>query len=452
MDNKNIEKFYIDKMTLSGKSQSLNDFKKPVEFAGGIKGQKVFGKILRKGKSKAKGRIIELIEKSPLETEKVCQNFGKCGGCLLLSVPYDEQIKLKEEMLREHFLSMGHREFADIKLLKSPANLEYKNKMEFTFGNKEKDGPMNLGLHQRGSFMNILSCADCKLVDDDYRKILEFTENYFKSENLTFYKAKAHTGYLRNLIIRKGFFTGEILVNLVTTSGNHGLEKYAGKLKELKLTGKITGIIHTENDNISDTVTPEKVKLIDGRDYFYDYILDKKFKISPFSFFQTNSQGANALFKEVLGMIKDGYDEIYDLYSGTGTIAITLSSKAKKITGIEIVQEAVLAAKENAKINNAANTEFICADVNEALPELNDNLPLIVLDPPRGGIPLKSLQKIISFNPEQILYISCNPKMLAKDLIMLKDNEYKVIKKSAVDMFPNTNHVECIALIQRVKS
>jgi len=448
MKNKQIIEFNIDEMIFGGESLNITEFDKKVTMKGGIIGQKVKAVIQKKRKDKIQAKILEVTEKSYLETEDVCSNFGRCGGCTILSVNYENQLKLKSEQLLKLFHKFGHTEIENIDVVGSPMQQEYKNKMEFTFGNEEKDGDLLIGLHKKNSSMSIVDVEDCKIIDEDYRKILKTTGEYFRKQGLPHYHIMSHEGYLRHLVIRKGINTEELLINIVTTSQiDFDLTDYINILANIELNGNIVGILHTLNDSFSDTVTPEKIEILYGRDYFYDILLDKKFKISPFSFFQTNTKGAEVLYKTAMNMIDGEKNLIFDLYSGTGTIGISMSQRAKKVIGIEIIKEAVEMAKKNAIANNISNVEFIAGDVKEEVSKLSDNPELIILDPPRAGINPKALKDIIDFNAKEILYISCNPKMLVQDLIILKESGYEIKNVKGVDMFPNSYHCETICYL-----
>jgi len=451
MKNKVVE-LSIDEMIFGGESINNTAFDKKVLLKGGIKGQKVSALIQKSRRDKYQAKILSVIEKSSLETQEVCSKYGQCGGCSMLSVDYDNQLSLKSEQLTKLFHKNGHTEVEKIDIVPSPLQKEYKNKMEFTFGNEVKDGDLIIGLHKKNSPMSIVPVEDCLLVDEDYRTILKMTGEYFRAKNLPHYHIKSHEGYLRHLVIRKGENTKQLLINIVTTSQlDFDLSEYVQKLQALKLESTIVGILHTTNDSLSDTVKDDKVDLLFGDNYFYDILLGNKFKISPFSFFQTNTKGAETLYKTAMEMIDGEKDIIFDLYSGTGTIGISLSARAKKVIGIEIVEEAVEMARENAEANKVKNVEFIAGDVKEEVSKLTNSPQLIILDPPRAGINPKALKDIIGFNSKQMLYISCNPKMLVQDLKVLKEAGYEIVKLKGVDMFANTYHVETIALIQRVK-
>ena len=450
MKNKIVE-LNIDEMIFGGESINNTAFDKKVVLKGGIKGQKVSALIQKSRRDKFQGKILSVIEKSSLENQEVCSKYGQCGGCSMLSVDYDNQLSLKSEQLTKLFHKNGHTEVDKIDIVPSPLQKEYKNKMEFTFGNEVKDGELVIGLHKKNSPMSIVPVEDCLLVDEDYREILKMTGEYFRVKKLPHYHIKNHEGYLRHLVIRKGENTRQLLINIVTTSQiDFDLGEYVQKLQALKLKSKIVGILHTTNDSLSDTVKDDRVDVLYGEDYFYDILLGNKFKISPFSFFQTNTKGAETLYKTAIEMIDGEKDIIFDLYSGTGTIGISLSTRAKKVIGIEIVEEAVEMARENAIDNNVKNIEFIAGDVKQEISKLTNSPQLIILDPPRAGINPKALNDIIGFNAKQILYISCNPKMLVQDLKVLKEAGYEIIKTKGVDMFPNTYHVECVVLLSKV--
>lgn len=441
---------YIERVDFPNKG-ILNIDGEKIIVKNGLTGQKVRFSINKVRKGRKEGRLLKILEKSYLETrEPVCKNFGACGGCTYQTISYEEQLHLKENQIKSMIdVICNHYEFENIK--KSPIEWGYRNKMEFSFGDEEKDGPLSLGLHKRGSFHDILTTSDCKIVDEDYNQILICVLNYFSERGTTFYRKLSHTGYLRHLLVRKAAKTGEILVNLVTSSQEEmDLSPFAEELKSLELSGTIVGILHTINDSLADVVQSDFMEVLYGRDYIYEELLGLKFKISTFSFFQTNSLGAEVLYntaREFIGETKDKL--IFDLYSGTGTIAQILAPVAKKVIGVEIVEEAVEAAKENAKLNGLDNCKFITGDVLKVIDTIEERPDLIVLDPPRDGIHPKALEKIIDYGVERIVYISCKPTSLVRDLEVLLERGYRVEKVCGVDMFPGTVHVETVCLLSR---
>ena len=458
-----------------------------------ITGQKIRFIVNKNRSGKAEGRLLEVLQKSPLEIESACKHFATCGGCQYQNLSYEEQLKLKEgqvrELLREPLRellrdvicpaieqgsSASERDkfedsFEGIK--GSPVQFEYRNKMEFSFGDEVKGGALALGMHRRGSFYDIVSVKECQIVDEDYRRILSCALAYFNEKEVSFYHKISHQGYLRHLLVRKAVKTGEILIDIITTSQTppdticmeQGLmEDFANELCKLETTGKIIGILHTTNDSLSDTVKDDGTKILYGRDHFYEELLGLRFKITPFSFFQTNSLGAEVLYeivREYVGNLgtnsgtnsgsETNKQIIFDLYSGTGTIAQLLAPIAKKVIGVEIVEEAVLAARENAELNGLHNCEFIAGDVLKVLDEIEERPDFIVLDPPRDGIHPKALTKIIDYGVDKIVYISCKPTSLARDLEVFLMRGYHVERMCAVDMFPGTVHVETIVGLQR---
>ena len=417
-----------------------------------IPGQTVKFMVNKKKHGKCEGRLLEVVCQADTETNERCGHFGKCGGCVYQTVRYEEQLKMKENAVKKLLAPVINTEYEWEGIIGSPVSSEYRNKMEFSFGDEVKDGPIALGLHKRNSMYDIVTVTGCKIVDNDYRKILKCVYDYALEKNLTYYHKMKHEGYLRHLLVRKAVKTGQILVDIVTTTINDiPMDELADRLKALSLDGEITGFLHTYNDSVADAVINQKTEIVFGRDYIEEELLGLKFKITTFSFFQTNSLGAEVLYskaRDYVGTTKDKV--IFDLYSGTGTIAQMLAPVAKKVIGVEIIPEAVEAAKINAGINGLDNCEFIADDVLNALDNIKDKPDFIVLDPPRDGINPKALKKIIDYGVESMVYISCKPTSLARDLEVLTARGYRVEKVCAVDMFPATPHVETVCLLSKL--
>ena len=466
----------------------------------GMPGQHVRFRINKKRRDKVEGQLLEVLEHSPLEQlTPHCSNFPACGGCLYHTMPYEEQEAMKEQQLRELLLPViaraeavsdrnaagsdlsesDHTEMAcayrdDLDqtelarvmdqaaevfegIRSTPSQFRYRNKMEFAFGDAEKDGPLTLGLHRKNSTYDILTASDCALVHEDFGKIVRCVLEFFREQGLPYFHKITHEGYLRHLLVRRAEDTGEILVDLVTTSQTPGSSAdckslwaagFTERLLALPLEGKIVGILHTTNDAIADIIRNDHTDILYGKDSFDERLLGLTFKITPFSFFQTNSKGAEILYetaREFLGAVEN--QTVFDLYSGTGTIAQMLAPVAKKVVGVEIIEEAVQAARENAERNGLDNCEFVAGDVLKVLDELQDKPDVIVLDPPRDGIHPKALPKIIAYGVERIVYISCKPTSLARDLEVLQEGGYRVERMCGVDMFPNTQHVETVCLL-----
>jgi len=466
-----------------------------------LPGQRVRFVVNKFRNGQAKGRLLEVVEKSPWETrEKVCNIFPSCGGCLYQTFDYEKQLEIKEQQVKETLDKAIDYVYDFAKILPAPSEFQYRNKMEFSFGDDRKDGPLTLGLHKRASTYDILTADDCQLVHEDMTKVLACILVFFRERNIPYYKKMSHEGILRHLVLRRGERTGELLVNLVTTSQtilpitaqevpyeqqrkvplqvkkeevtrkqmeiieqrqgiqriqqlDMDLSSLVEDLRNLDLEGEIVGITHIINDSLSDVVKCDELRLLYGRDFLYDRLFALQFKISPFSFFQPNTKGAELIYtkvKEYLGDVKDKV--IYDLFSGTGTISQVLASEAKAVIGVEIVAEAVEAAKENAKLNGLQNCYFIAGDVLEVLDTLTSIPDVIVLDPPRDGIHPKALPKVIALNCPKIVYVSCKVTSLARDLVALHQAGYRVEKATCIDQFAQTAHVEAVVLLARVEA
>lgn len=419
----------------------------------GMPGQRVRFMINKKRSGRAEGRLLEVLEKSSLETrEPVCNIFPECGGCMYQTMSYENQLEMKERQVRELLDgALNGTEYQWEGIHGSPIEFAYRNKMEFSFGDAYKDGPLTLGLHKKGSTYDVLTANDCKLVHEDMTKILTCVHEYFLKRNVSYYKKMQHTGYLRHLLLRRGVTTGEILVHVITTSQEeHNLESLKEELLALPLEGKIVGIMHIINDSLSDVVQSDETRILYGQDFFYETLLGLRFKISTFSFFQPNSLAAEVLYSVVRQYIGDTKDKVvFDLYSGTGTIAQLAASVADEVIGVEIVEEAVEAAKENAALNNLGNCKFIAGDVLKVLDDLTDKPDVIILDPPRDGIHPKALPKILSYGVDHIVYISCKATSLARDLPAFLAAGYKVEKACCVDQFCQTVHVETVVLLSK---
>ena len=418
-----------------------------------VPGQKIRFSVNKIRKGKAEGRLLEVLKPSEKEIPSVCPHFGQCGGCTYQNLPYEEQLAMKESQIKKMMDEAVNGKYVWEGVKPSPVKQAYRNKMEFSFGDEYKDGPIGLGMHKRGSFHDIVNVTDCQIVDEDYRKILDCTLEAARESGLLYYHRMRHTGYFRHLLVRKAVKTEEILVDLVTTTETDAqafLDTWVKKLLELELDGKMAGILHTKNDSVADVVKDEGTEVLYGQDYFYEELLGLKFKITPFSFFQTNSLGAEVLYETAREYIGDINEKvIFDLYSGTGTIAQILAPVAKKVVGVEIVEEAVEAAKENAALNGLDNCTFWAGDVLKVIDELGEVPDLIMLDPPRDGVNPKALMKILNFGVDRLVYIACKPTSLARDLEMIQGRGYKVEKISCVDLFPNTYHVETVAVMSR---
>ena len=449
----------IEKVDFPNKGYVCIDDQK-VLIKNGIPGQKVRFMIQKKRSGRAQGRILEVLEKSPLETrEAECSNFPACGGCMYQTMSYENQLAMKETQIKELLEDAlvqggqvdenGQADFEWEGIHGSPIEFGYRNKMEFSFGDEYKDGPLSLGLHKKGSTYDILNTDDCKLVHKDMTDILTCVREFFREKGASYYRKLQHTGYLRHLMLRRGVTSGEILVHLVTTTQEeYDLKPLKEQLLALPLEGKIVGIMHILNDSLSDVVQSDETRILYGQDYFYETLLGLKFRISTFSFFQPNSLAAEVLYNIVREYIQNTSGmEVFDLYSGTGTIAQLLAPVAKEVIGVEIVEDAVEAARENAKLNGLDNCRFIAGDVLKVLDDLTEKPDVIVLDPPRDGIHPKALPKILSYGVNRIVYVSCKATSLARDLEAFLAAGYRLEKACCVDQFCETVWTEAVVLL-----
>ena len=444
-----------------------------VTVKGAFRGQKVKIRIQKMKSGMAEGRLLEILERSPEETaEPVCTHFGECGGCLYQTYPYETQLAIKEQQVRRLLDGVCKdtisKDYIWEGILPSPTEYAYRNKMEFSFGDEYKDGPLALGLHKKGSFYDLVTVDACKIADSDYNRILNMSLQHFAEYGIPYYKKMSHEGTLRHLVIRQTAKSKDLLINLVVSSqiGIAGavhspilrmkqylhIEDWIRKLCSLSLHGRIAGILLTINDSLADVVQADELHLLYGEDHIVEELLGLKFKITPFSFFQTNSLGAEVLYQKAREYVGDTNDQVvFDLYSGTGTIAQMLAPVAKKVIGVEIVEEAVESARMNADYNGLNNCEFIAGDVLKVIDSIDDKPDMIVLDPPRDGIHPKALPKIIRYGVDRIVYISCKPTSLARDLVTLQAEGYRMEKACCVDMFPMTAGIETVCLLSNTQ-
>lgn len=467
---------------------------------GALPGQTVEFSVKKARKNKCEGRLRSVLKKGQLETrEAKCPNFGTCGGCNYQEIPYEQQLALKKEqvlrLIDAVYEGDGYQYDGILSVRKDGQYREwgYRNKMEFSFGDAVKDGPLTLGLHKKGSFHDIVDAEGCQIVHPDYSAVLACVREYAKENNIPYYHKRDHQGVLRHLLVRRAEVSGDMLVALVTSTQQEiDYSELVSRLLALPLEGQITGILQICNDSLGDVVQSDETKILYGKDWFEEKVLGLTFKISPFSFFQTNTSGAEVLYQRareyVLGEINIGnagetsngnmaentpgeentpggdvlnrktsdgnatethavdlHDKVvFDLYSGTGTIAQLIAPVARKVIGVEIVEEAVEAAKENAALNGLDNCEFIAGDVLKVIDDIEEKPDYIILDPPRDGIHPKALQKIIDYGVKNIVYISCKPTSFARDLAVFQERGYELKRVSNVDLFPETVHVETV--------
>lgn len=429
---------------------SYND--KKVQFKGGIIGQKVALKTLRQKKDSIKAKLQEVLESSYLETIEGCPQTGVCGGCTYQKLTYEDELNYKRNLINDLFSNLQDQTIPHINA--SPEIYAYRNKMEYTFGDEFKDGPITLGLHRKNRFYEIVNTIGCNIINSDFEMIRQFTMQFFYNHGFKSYHKIKNEGALKFFIIRYSFATKEIMINLVTkedkTISEELLAEFVEEAQKLKLEGEIVSAFHTISNSTADAVVPEQIRHIYGQDHITEKINGLQFNISPFSFFQPNPMGAQKLYNKALEFAGDIEDKlVYDLYCGTGTISQIFAKKARKVIGVELIEEAVEKAKENAALNNIQNCEFIANDVLLEIENLTQTPDILVLDPPREGIHPKAIGKILDLETRTVVYISCNPKTMARDLEEFIDRGYKIVQIEVFDQFPRTAHVETVVLIQR---
>ena len=416
-----------------------------------VPGQKVQAQVFKKRGSGVEARLQEVIERSPLERETgMCSHYALCGGCTYQTMRHEEELRLKERQVKRLLENAGICVQSWEGIVPAPSETGYRNKCEFSFGDEEKDGDLALGMRKRMSYYEVVTLKDCNIVDADYLRIIEGTLQFFQERKVPFYHKARHDGSLRHLVVRKGAATGEILINLVTSSEvPFSVEEFKDMLLGLELDGSVCGILHSVNDGLADVVKSDEMRLLYGRDFFMEKLFDLEFKVSVYSFFQTNSAGAEKLYSIVKEFAGDVADKtVFDLYCGTGTIGqIMAEAGSKKVIGIELIEEAVVAANENAKRNHLENCTFLAGDVLKMVDELKERPDLIIVDPPRDGIHPKAIGKIIAFGAPEIVYVSCKPTSLARDLEIFQQEGYQVERVKLMDMFPRTVHVETVCLL-----
>jgi len=432
-----------------------------------LPGDKVRLKINKNKKNYAEASVVEFVERSPFRIEPLCNHFGTCGGCKLQNYNYEKQIEFKTQAVIDAFERIGGFENLTIpKTIKNNDTFFYRNKMEFSFSNDiwrekadmESTEKFGLGLHVPRFHSKILNIEKCFLQSELSNSILNFTRNFFKGLDTSIYTTKTHSGFLRFLIIREGKNTNDIMVNLVTYDYDKELiENYSREISERF--PQVTTFINSYSQKKAQIAFGESSNNLFGNGYIYEHLnnenKDLVFKISPNSFFQTNTKQAEKLFNIATGFLElKNSDNVLDLYCGAGSIAIYISGKINNVTGVELVSDAIENAKENAKLNKIENVDFILSDIKDFIETINDskkyiNYNKVILDPPRSGLHPDICKILSESNFEKICYISCNPVTQARDLKMIcEKGNYKIEKIQPVDMFPHTYHIENVVSLK----
>ena len=459
-----LEKVLITDVAAEGKAIArVNDLVVFVPYV--VPGDVVDLQLRRKKHSYAEAEAVKFHEYSEKRAVPFCEHYGVCGGCVWQILPYEEQLKYKQKQVFDALTRIGKVELPEITpIIGSEKTQCYRNKLEFTFSNKRwltreevasgVDFERNaVGFHITGAFDKVLPIEKCWLQDDICNQIRNAIRDYALEHNYTFIDLRQHTGMMRNLIIRTAS-TGELMVIVVArVEGNAEMQQFLTLMEFVKQTfPQITSLQYVINNKVNDAIGDLEVMLYSGRDHIFEEMEGLRFKIGPKSFYQTNSEQAYQLYKVARNFAQLTGDElVYDLYTGTGTIANFVSRQARKVIGIEYVPEAIEDAKVNSAVNGIENTLFYAGDMKDILTDdfitAHGQPDVIITDPPRAGMHPDVINVILNAAPQRIVYVSCNPATQARDLQLL-DAKYSVKAVQPVDMFPQTHHVENVVLLE----
>ena len=435
---------------------------KVIFVSGGVPGDLVDVQLTKSKKDWAEGRVVRLVEPAPDRAQPFCKHFGTCGGCKWQMLPYEKQLIFKQQEVEENLKRIGKLELPEIMpILGSKKTTEYRNKLEFTFSTKrylteremEMDQPLEqmpaLGYHAPRLFDKVIDITECHLMHPVNNRIRNIIREHAKQHELAYYDIRAHVGWLRNIIIRYTSL-GELMVNVCI---NHEDEPARKKLLDhlLETVPEITTLLYTINPKWNDTLQGLEPVVYSGSGQITEILGGKRFLISPKSFFQTNSAQAETLYEVVRSFAGlTGTEIVYDLYCGTGSIGLFVSDAAKKIVGVELVEDAIEDAKKNAELNDIHHAHFFAGDVikicDDDFFKTHGRLDLVITDPPRAGMHEKLVNKLLDMEAPRVVYVSCNSATMARDLGLLA-SKYRVDKVQPVDMFPHTHHIECVVLL-----
>ena len=416
-------------------------------------GDKVNVKILKVQKNMAYGKVMEILEPSKDRIEPKCQVFNRCGGCVYHHITYEAELALKEKRVADTLRRIGGIDIIPNTIMGAVYTERYRNKAEFPVG-KNKEGCIISGFYAPRSH-NIIDCESCHIQNETADRVKNIVVDFMERHNVSPYNEKSREGIVRHIFVRTGAVSGEVMVVIVINADNL---PHADKLTQM-LQENIKGLVSLQlniNKENTNVILGNKFVLIYGKDYINDTLCGLQFKISAPAFYQVNHSQCEILYNEAIKMAGlTGSEVCVDLYCGIGTITLILARHSKKVYGVEIVEEAVLNAKENAQINNIKNAEFFCGSADKAAEMLLNNCirpDVVTVDPPRKGLMPELIDTIVKMSPKRVVYVSCDPATLARDLKIFKEKGYKVENVTPVDMFPRTHHVECVVLMQNVKN
>ncbi len=424
-----------------------------VFISGTVDGDVVKALVLKIKTGYAYAKVTEIITPSPFRVNAPCPAFSKCGGCQLMHINYEKQLEIKKDIIENALKRIGKIDVPVTEMIGSTNQFRYRNKMIFPIG-INKNGKKICGFYRERSH-EIVELDDCLLGDEIISKIIDTVMKFIEKYKITVYNEEQHKGIVRRLFFRKGFHTGEIMVVLSINAKT--LPHYAELAENIsKISDNIKSVILNFNTKKTNAVLGEINAVIYGSETITDYLLDMKYEISPHSFFQINPIQTEKLYNKALELAEiTENDKVMDLYCGIGTISLSAAKKAKSVIGVEIVEQAILNARKNAEENNIKNVTFYAKDASEIVPSLIDNgetPDIVILDPPRKGSDEKTLTAIVKATPKRIVYVSCNPATLARDLRFLEDNGYQTKSVCGVDMFSQTMHIESVVLAVRTDS
>ncbi|MFA5928822.1 MAG: 23S rRNA (uracil(1939)-C(5))-methyltransferase RlmD [Candidatus Margulisiibacteriota bacterium] len=426
-----------------------------------VPGDVVEVSVVQRKRSYCRGKIERFVEKSALRVEPPCPYFSRCGGCRWQNLSYDDQLKFKKLILKNELKK-------ELELIPAPEALHYRNKMEFTFG----EGPdgLLLGLHKAGDFSQIVDLESCLLHTREADRIFQVARKFFQEkyrQGLSVYNKHNHQGFLRYLILRST--QGKVLINLVGSNSDLPAAVQNEFVELMKALPEAAGIIYSVSSSTSDAIKVDEEKLLWGKDVLQEKIGEIVYNIHSRTFFQTNSAGTRILYDlvreyalQAIAKNNNNKPVMLDLYCGVGSIGLYLADLAKNVIGVELVDEAIAQAKENAWTNGLKNTKFYAGDVGDWLNErtevrFRENIPIhmekidiLIIDPPRSGMTTKAIKRLLAVKARHIIYVSCNPTTMARDLQNMQDAGYEIQAQKGVDMFPQTYHMECVVLLERI--
>lgn len=435
----------LEKLALGGEAVARTDAGMVVFVQGGIPGDRALVEITKRKRQFAVGKIVALREPSSLRMEARCEYFGRCGGCKWQCLRYPDQLRFKQQVVEETFKHLGKIQdlpIREIRGMESP--WYYRNKMEFSFGTDEQ-GTIILGQHVAGRWDRLVDLEQCYLQSERSVEILALCREFVRKQGLSVYSTETESGLLRHLVVREGKHTGDLMVNLVI-SGEYfpQLDRFVHYL--VAGCPQITSILLTVNRRKAHTPRGQEEHLIFGDPTIRETVNSLEFEISAGSFFQTNTLQTERLYQTIQRMTQPhAQGTALDLYCGTGAIALHLATLMQTVYGVELVEEAVRNAEQNAERNHIENVSLYCGEVQKVLPDFLEYSPdVVVIDPPRPGLSKKVVRDILKLHPRQVIYVSCNPATLARDVAMFTKQQYVIQEVQPVDMFPHTYHIETI--------